>query len=118
MRNRLQLVIDRRFYRHKYDAEQALNTFSSTLQREVNLEQIHQQLLAVVQETIQPTQVTLWLRQSSRHAGGQGDSVLSGERTRPLSHPHLIKNESSAMVVKQCRMRDAGVRNGGRHNKG
>ena len=71
VRNRLQLVIDRRFYRHKYDAEQALNTFSSTLQREVDLEQIHQQLLAVVQETIQPTQVTLWLRQSSRHPGDQ-----------------------------------------------
>jgi hypothetical protein len=71
VRNRLQLIIDRRFYRNKYDAEQALNTFSSTLQREVDIEQISEQLLAVVQETVQPAQVTLWLRPSSQHPGGQ-----------------------------------------------
>jgi len=69
VRNRLQHLIDRRFYRNKYDAEQALNTFSSTLQREVHIEQISEHLLAVVQETIQPTQVTLWLRPPSHHPG-------------------------------------------------
>jgi hypothetical protein len=71
VRNRLQLLIDRRFYRNKYDAQQALNTFSFTLQREVDIDEISEQLLAVVQDTIQPTQVTLWLRQSSRHPGEQ-----------------------------------------------
>jgi hypothetical protein len=92
VRNRIQLVIDRRFYRHKYDAEPALNTFRATLQSEVDLEQVREQLLTTVQQTIQPTQVSLWLRQPSQHTREQGDSVLSGERTRPLSHPHLIKN--------------------------
>jgi hypothetical protein len=92
VRNRIQLVIDRRFYRNKYDAEQTLNTFSATLQSEVDLEQVREQLLATVQQTIHPTQVSLWLRQPSQHADEQRYSVLSGERTRPLSHPHLIKN--------------------------
>jgi hypothetical protein len=71
VRNRIQLIIDRRFYRNNYDAQQALNTFSATLRREVDLEQIREQLLVVVQETIQPTQVSLWLRQPSRHPSDQ-----------------------------------------------
>jgi hypothetical protein len=61
VRRRIQTVIDRRFYRHKYDAEKTLAAFSITLQSEFNLQEIHTQLLSVVQETIQPAHISLWL---------------------------------------------------------
>lgn len=64
LRTRLQAIIDLRFYRKKYDAEKALATFSATLQSEVDLTQVRGHLLAVVEETMQPTSVSLWLRQS------------------------------------------------------
>jgi hypothetical protein len=64
-RRRLQILVDRRFYRQKYDAEQTLAAFSATLSQQVDMEHMQQQLLAVVQETMQPTHVSLWLRQSA-----------------------------------------------------
>ena len=62
LRHRLQQVIDRRFYRSKYDAAQALAAFSTTLRHEVDLDQLREALLAIVQETMQPAHVSLWLR--------------------------------------------------------
>jgi hypothetical protein len=62
LRRRLQALIDRRFYRSKYDAARTIAEFSKTLSNEVDLNQLKQDLLAVVQETMQPTHVSLWLR--------------------------------------------------------
>jgi hypothetical protein len=63
LRRGLQALIDRRFYRSKYNAARITATFSATLRDEVDLDQLREHLLAVVQEAMQPTYVSLWVRQ-------------------------------------------------------
>lgn len=61
LRRGIQNVIDRRFYRQRYDAARILQEFSTTFHQELDLEQLSEQIVAVVQKTVQPAHVSLWL---------------------------------------------------------
>jgi hypothetical protein len=62
LRRRIQAVIDRRFYRQKYDARKTVETFSAKLRDVTDLQALNRELVEVVRETIQPEHVSLWLR--------------------------------------------------------
>jgi hypothetical protein len=59
----VQKVIDRRFFRKKYDAQQALSKFTSTTQDEVNLDILAAELVTIIDDTLQPKEINLWLKQ-------------------------------------------------------
>jgi hypothetical protein len=63
LRQRVQAFIDRRFYRQKYDAQQILAQFAQTARDEVEMDVLQGELLRVVQETLQPETVSIWLKQ-------------------------------------------------------
>ena len=69
LRHRIQRVIDRRFYRKKYDAAKVVEAFSDTLRNEVDLQQLSEHLIEAVQDTLQPAHVSLWLRPHQSSTG-------------------------------------------------
>jgi hypothetical protein len=62
LRARIKSTVERRFYRARYDASRTLDTFAARLRDELALETLERELCQAVQDTVQPTQVSLWLR--------------------------------------------------------
>jgi hypothetical protein len=62
LRRRVQAAIDRRFFRQKYDAEQVLAQFAATARDETDLDALTAELMRVIQETMEPESVSVWLR--------------------------------------------------------
>ena len=81
LRRRIQIAIDRRFYRSKYNAEKILSNFSAGLRDQVDLEQTTGQLVRTIQETMMPTHMSVWIKPPS------GSSNYRKDVTSPPSPP-------------------------------
>jgi hypothetical protein len=79
VRRRIQQAVDRRFNRRRHDAAHRIAAFSNHLREQVDLDALTAELLAVAEETMQPTQASLWLRPT--HAPSTGAGAHPGPAT-------------------------------------
>jgi hypothetical protein len=78
-RRRVQDVVDRRFNRRRYNAQRTVEAFAAQLRQQTDLDTLVTELLAVVERTVEPTQVSLWLRPTP-DAHSRADQLLGGRR--------------------------------------
>ena len=79
-RRRIQDVVDRRFNRHRYDAARTIEAFSARLRQQVDLDTLTAELLAVVEQTMQPTQAWLW-RRAPHEASRAASATVAQQRS-------------------------------------
>lgn len=80
VRRRIQAFIDRRFYRRRYDAAKTIQDFSSRLRQQIDLDTLSRELLKVVQDTMQPAHLSLWLSGRANNVADDTKSEDSSSR--------------------------------------
>jgi hypothetical protein len=73
-RRRIQAAVDRRFNRRRHDAAKTIETFTTRLRDQIDLDTLSSELLVVVAQTMEPTQVSLWLRPATHGSSGPPSS--------------------------------------------
>jgi hypothetical protein len=96
LRRRVQAAVDRRFNR-RHDAARTIAAFSTRLRDQVDLDALHGELLAVVDQTMQPTHASLWLRPQAR--SGPGAALVQRQDVVTPHHPARVREEASAARV-------------------
>lgn len=105
LRNRIQLEIDRRFYRQKYDAQQTLQRFVAGLQNQTDLAQLAAGVRNVVQETLHPTGVEVWLVADPTSDMGGSEPAVPAELVRLApDDPLVARLQDSRGVVEVERL--------------
>ena len=89
LRRRVQTAVDRRFNRRRYDAAKTVQAFSVRLREHIDLDTLSAELLAVVDQTMQPTQVSVWLQPAASQAGPM--TVAAARVTPAATGPEAIR---------------------------